>query len=72
MVKVLHTSDWHLGKKLYKKERWPEQQAFLEWLINVIKDEQVEVLIIAGDIFDTPLPPNPGCLSSSYPVPHAG
>ena len=58
MVKVLHTSDWHLGKKLYKKERWPEQQAFLEWLINVIKDEQVEVLIIAGDIFDTPLPPS--------------
>ncbi len=57
MTRILHTSDWHLGKKLYKKERWPEQVKFLDWLIDTIIEEEVEILIIAGDIFDTPMPP---------------
>ena len=57
MIKVLHTSDWHLGKKLYKKERWPEQERFLSWLVKTISEEKVCILIIAGDIFDTPMPP---------------
>ncbi len=57
MTKILHTSDWHLGKKLYKKERWPEQIHFLNWLVSTIKNEQINILIIAGDIFDTPMPP---------------
>lgn len=57
MIKILHTSDWHLGKKLYKKERWPEQLQFLDWLIETIKIENINILIIAGDIFDTSMPP---------------
>ena len=57
MIKVLHTSDWHLGKKLYKKERWPEQELFLSWLVKTISEEEISILIIAGDIFDTPMPP---------------
>ncbi len=57
MTRILHTSDWHLGKKLYKKERWPEQVEFLNWLVQSIIEKEVEILIIAGDIFDTPMPP---------------
>lgn len=57
-MKILHTSDWHLGKRLFKSERLPEQERFLEWLIKTIKEEQVDVLIVAGDIFDVPSPPN--------------
>jgi len=57
MIKILHTSDWHLGKKLYKKERWPEQELFLSWLVKTINEERISILIIAGDIFDTPMPP---------------
>lgn len=57
-LKILHTSDWHLGKKLFKKSRIPEQQKFLEWLLLKIMDENIALLLICGDIFDTPTPPN--------------
>lgn len=53
---VLHTSDWHLGHMLYKKRRDDEFAAFLDWLLSLMKDSAVDTLIIAGDIFDTPLP----------------
>jgi exonuclease SbcD len=56
-MKILHTSDWHLGRTLYsKKERLEEHQAFLTWLLQTIQDYQIEVLLIAGDIFDTATP----------------
>lgn len=57
-LRVLHTSDWHLGKKLYKYERLTEQKLFLEWLTSTIKSEKINLLLIAGDIFDVPTPPN--------------
>jgi exonuclease SbcD len=56
-LKIIHTSDWHLGKKLYKKDRLPEQKLFLDWLMSEIAKQQAELLIISGDIFDTPMPP---------------
>jgi exonuclease SbcD len=55
-VRILHTSDWHLGKKLYKKERVEEHQLFLQWLLEQIPANKIEVLVIAGDVFDTPIP----------------
>lgn len=55
-MKILHTSDWHLGKKLYKKDRLDEQKLFLNWLLDTIKKKEIEILIIAGDIFDTAIP----------------
>ncbi|MCR9205022.1 MAG: exonuclease SbcCD subunit D [Halobacteriovoraceae bacterium] len=55
-MKILHTSDWHLGKKLYKKDRLEEQKLFLNWLLETIKEKDIQVLIIAGDIFDTAIP----------------
>lgn len=57
-MRILHTSDWHLGKKLFKALRLPEQSEFLKWLIETIDRQKVDVLIIAGDIFDVPTPPN--------------
>ena len=56
-MKLLHTSDWHLGRTLYsKKERHEEHAAFLNWLLKTIKDNSVDLLLIAGDIFDTASP----------------
>jgi len=57
-AKIWHTSDWHLGKKLFKRSRIEEQKCFLEWLFNELQTHKVDALIIAGDIFDTPTPPN--------------
>lgn len=56
-MKILHTSDWHLGRTLYsKKERQEEHYAFLEWLLKTIKENSINLLLIAGDIFDTTSP----------------
>jgi exonuclease SbcD len=56
-MKILHTSDWHLGRTLYsKKERQEEHKAFLEWLLKTIKENSIDLLLIAGDIFDTASP----------------
>lgn len=57
-MRVLHTSDWHLGKKLEQCERTDEHQRFLDWLVETIKDQQIDLLVIAGDIFDTGSPSN--------------
>ncbi|MGM9999365.1 MAG: exonuclease subunit SbcD [Candidatus Bruticola sp.] len=52
-MKILHTSDWHLGIEFYEQDRSSEFKKFLDWLIDTIEKEQVEVLLIAGDVFDT-------------------
>lgn len=57
-TKVLHTADWHLGKKLEQCERTEEHQDFLNWLIEKLTDEKIDILIVAGDIFDTGTPSN--------------
>jgi len=58
-MKLLHTSDWHLGRMLYmKKERDEEHNRFLQWLLNIINENAVDILLIAGDIFDSTSPGN--------------
>lgn len=57
-MKVLHTSDWHLGHLLLQQKRDEEHRAFLEWLLETVRNERIELLLIAGDIFDSGLPPN--------------
>jgi len=57
-MRILHTSDWHLGHKLYGHQRTLEHQAFLDWLLKCIEEQQVELLIVAGDIFDSQTPSN--------------
>lgn len=56
-MKILHTADWHLGKTLEGRSRLEEQRQFLEDLINKVEEEQVNLILIAGDVYDTPNPP---------------
>lgn len=56
-MKILHTSDWHLGKKLDGYERIEEQKKFLSDLLNIIENNDIDILIVAGDIYDSPNPP---------------
>ncbi len=57
-MRILHTSDWHLGKRLFKLDRGPEHELFLEWLLKTLIDQRIDLLLIAGDVFDTPTPPH--------------
>ncbi|MDE2421657.1 MAG: exonuclease subunit SbcD [Gammaproteobacteria bacterium] len=57
-MKIIHTSDWHLGQHFMGKTRQAEHQAFLAWLIAQVVEYQVDAVIIAGDIFDTGTPPS--------------
>jgi exonuclease SbcD len=57
-MNILHTADWHLGKKLEQCERTEEHQDFLDWLIAKLTQECIDVLIVAGDVFDTGTPSN--------------
>lgn len=57
-MKILHTSDWHLGRRLYGRTRYPEFTAFLDWLAQTIETQQVDALVVSGDIFDTGTPGN--------------
>jgi exonuclease SbcD len=57
-MKILHTSDWHLGQNFMGKSRIEEHEAFLSWLLLTIKEKQIEILLVSGDIFDTGTPPN--------------
>ena len=57
-MKLLHTSDWHLGRALYGRKRHREFSQFLDWMIETLASERIDVLLIAGDIFDTTTPSN--------------
>lgn len=51
-MKILHTSDWHIGKQLHKYDLSADLELFFEWLIDYIKTEKIDVLLVSGDIFD--------------------
>jgi len=57
-MRLLHTSDWHLGQNFFGFSRHYEHQQFLEWLLTTLVEEKIDVLLIAGDIFDTANPPS--------------
>ncbi len=52
-MKIIHTADWHLGNSIHSVDRTIEQRSFLNWLTQVIKDQDIDALVVAGDIFDT-------------------
>ena len=57
-MRVLHTADWHLGQRFQQgHERLAEHRCFLNWLLQTIEAEAVDVLVVAGDVFDTGNPP---------------
>jgi exonuclease SbcD len=55
-MKILHTADWHIGQTFYQYDRTYEHQQFLNWLVNTIKEQDIELLIISGDVFDVANP----------------
>ncbi|MYN03142.1 exonuclease subunit SbcD [Pseudoduganella sp. DS3] len=55
-MRLLHTSDWHLGQSLHNFDRHYEHQCFLDWLLETIVSEQADALLVAGDIFDNANP----------------
>ncbi|MFZ3182739.1 MAG: exonuclease subunit SbcD [Pseudomonas sp.] len=57
-MRILHSSDWHLGQHFMGKTRQAEHQAFLAWLIEQVQAQQVDAVLVAGDIFDTGAPPS--------------
>lgn len=57
-LRVLHSSDWHLGRLLYGQKRYDEFEAFLDWMLEQVIQLGVDVLLIAGDLFDTTTPSN--------------
>jgi len=57
-MRIIHTSDWHLGQHFMGKSRAAEHQAFIDWLLQMVEQNQVDAVIVAGDIFDTGAPPS--------------
>ncbi len=57
-MRILHSSDWHLGQHFMGKTRLREHQAFLAWLLAQVQAHEVDAVLVAGDIFDTGAPPS--------------
>lgn len=55
-MKILHTSDWHLGHTLYNYDRTEEQMAMLLQMINIVNEEKPDVFLLCGDVYHTPQP----------------
>lgn len=55
-MRILHTSDWHVGKRLMGRERLAEQAEVLDEIIRICEDENIELVLVAGDVFDTYTP----------------
>lgn len=55
-MNILHTSDWHIGKRLMDRERLPEQIAALDEIVRICDERNVELVLVAGDVFDTYMP----------------
>ena len=51
-LKLLHTSDWHIGRTLYGRKRYEEFEAFMSWLAETIQQNEIDALLVAGDVFE--------------------
>ncbi|HEA31182.1 MAG TPA: exonuclease subunit SbcD [Leeuwenhoekiella sp.] len=51
-MKILHTADWHLGKKLHKHDLYEDFDLFVNWLHDLIKQKKISLLLVSGDVFD--------------------
>ncbi|RLA50036.1 MAG: exonuclease sbcCD subunit D [Gammaproteobacteria bacterium] len=57
-MRILHTSDWHIGRTLYGRRRYEEFEVFLDWLARQIREREITALLVAGDVFDNSVPSN--------------
>lgn len=56
-MRVLHTADWHLGRSLEGRSRFEEQEAFIDELVDIVQKEAIDIVLIAGDVYDSVNPP---------------
>ena len=56
MIRILHTADWHIGQLFHEYDRTYEHQQFFDWLLNTLSEEQIDVLLVSGDVFDSSNP----------------
>ncbi|MCL2848545.1 MAG: exonuclease SbcCD subunit D C-terminal domain-containing protein [Micrococcales bacterium] len=56
-MRLLHTSDWHLGRMLHKVDLLEHQAAFADHLVQVVREQDVDVVVVAGDVYDRAIPP---------------
>ncbi|MFO1438023.1 MAG: exonuclease SbcCD subunit D C-terminal domain-containing protein [Verrucomicrobiaceae bacterium] len=56
-MRILHTADWHLGARLIERDRLAEHAAFVDWLIETLRTEKIDALLLSGDVFDAANPP---------------
>ncbi len=55
-MRLLHTSDWHLGRSLHREDLLGAQAAYVDHLVTVVRQEAVDVVLVAGDVYDRALP----------------
>jgi exonuclease SbcD len=56
-MKILHTSDWHLGRTLHGEDLSAHQERFADWLVDLVRERDVDVVVIPGDVYDRAVPP---------------
>jgi len=56
-MRILHTADWHLGARLVERDRLSEHAAFFDWLLDTLRAEKIDALLVSGDVFDATNPP---------------
>ena len=57
VVRILHTSDWHLGRSFHREGMLGHQAAYVDHLLDVVASERVDLVLLAGDVYDRALPP---------------
>jgi exonuclease SbcD len=55
-MRIIHTSDWHIGRRFERESLENDQQAFLSWLAGLVAEERVDLVVVAGDVYDRSLP----------------
>ena len=55
-MKIIHTSDWHIGRRFERESMEADQRAFLVWLAGQVTEHRVDLVIVAGDIYDRSMP----------------
>ena len=56
-MRLLHTSDWHLGRSFHREDLLPAQAQFVDFLVETVRSERVDAVLVSGDVYDRALPP---------------
>ncbi|WFR68195.1 exonuclease SbcCD subunit D [Curtobacterium flaccumfaciens] len=56
-MRILHTGDWHLGRTLLGADLLGHQASFLDWLVDLVRDRAIDLVVVAGDVYDRAIPP---------------